>query len=133
LKYSQDVFICQKYCGIEEFFPPGVLQNKQPLPEQVESGRRWRAAELRQKSNEDLHKLWYVLLKERNMLLTVQEEAKRLQVVMPSPERLHKVKKSMAMIKLVVDERKHAIEAIEANYNKKDLYTGYDTDEYTLK
>ena len=39
------------------------------------------------------------------MLLTVQEEAHRQEVVMPSPERLHKVKKSMAMIKVVLDER----------------------------
>ena len=39
------------------------------------------------------------------MLLTVQEEAQQLEVVMPSPERLHKVKKSMAMIKVVLDER----------------------------
>ncbi len=39
------------------------------------------------------------------MLLTVQEEAKRQEVVMPSPERFHKVKKSMAMIKVVLHER----------------------------
>ena len=39
------------------------------------------------------------------MLLTVEEEAKRQEVIMPSPERLHKVKKSMAMIKVVLHER----------------------------
>lgn len=33
----------------------------------------------------------YVLLKEKNMLLTLQQEARRKRVQMPSPERLRKV------------------------------------------
>ncbi len=47
----------------------------------------------------------YVLLKERNMLLTVKQEANRELYVMPGPERLRKVRRSMARIKVVLFER----------------------------
>jgi len=36
-------------------------------------------------------RLRYVLLKEKNMVLTLEQEAKRQRVQMPSPERIRKV------------------------------------------
>ena len=60
--------------------------------ERVRVGRSWTQPELRLKSNEDLHKLWYILLKERNMLLTMEEAYKVEALEMPNPERLDKVR-----------------------------------------
>jgi large subunit ribosomal protein L47 len=69
-------------------------------------GRSWSVNELRRKSFDDLHKLWYVLYKEKNMLLTEANIHRRGQMYLPQPDRLQKVKKSMGAIKAVLGERK---------------------------
>ncbi len=69
-------------------------------------GRSWSVKELRRKSYDDLHKLWYVLYKERNMLLTETNLARRHGYEMVQPERKRKVQKSMGAIKHVLGERK---------------------------
>ena len=48
------------------------------------------------------------------MLQTVKAEAKNLQVPMPNPERIMKVRKSMAQIKVVIGERERALKKLEA-------------------
>ena len=88
--------------GLQAFFPTNFRA------EEVQTGRAWRVRELRQKSATDLHKLWYVLLKERNMLHTVRLAARSEGGPMPSPERLHKVKQGMRGIRVVLGERERA-------------------------
>ncbi|GMH23524.1 hypothetical protein Nepgr_025367 [Nepenthes gracilis] len=68
-------------------------------------GRSWKAPELRLKSWDDLNKLWYVLLKEKNMLMTQRQMLQAQNLRFPNPERLSKVRKSMCRIKHVLTER----------------------------
>lgn len=80
---------------------------------EVKHGRAWTKDELRIKSSSDLHKLWYVLLKERNMLLTMEHELWNLYKSFPSPERIDKVKISMDNLEEVVKERNRAYYELE--------------------
>ncbi|KAM9697232.1 large ribosomal subunit protein uL29m [Dama dama] len=100
--------------GLEEFFD----DPKNWGEEKVKSGASWTCQQLRNKSNEDLHKLWYVLLKERNMLLTLEQEAKRQRLPMPSPERLEKVVDSMDALDKVVQEREDALRLLQTGQEK---------------
>ena len=52
---------------------------------QEASGREWQARELSLKSFDDLRALWYVLVKEKNMLLTEKHAARANRVKMRSP------------------------------------------------
>ncbi|XP_061390306.1 large ribosomal subunit protein uL29m [Musca vetustissima] len=80
---------------------------------EVKVGRAWKLDELRIKSNKELHQLWYVLLKERNMLLTMEHECNEKMELFPSPERLDKVKISMENLETVVRERNKAYHLLE--------------------
>ncbi|XP_041378068.1 39S ribosomal protein L47, mitochondrial-like [Gigantopelta aegis] len=87
--------------------------------ETIKCGRPWHLDELRIKSNEDLHKLWYVLLKERNMLMTMEAEYTRQCELFPSPERVDKVEESMENILAIVDERNEAFSMLETGKSNK--------------
>ncbi|KAI9435377.1 MRP-L47-domain-containing protein, partial [Russula earlei] len=77
-------------------------------------GRAWSAAELRRKSFRDLHTLWYVLLRERNLIQTQMETYRRWSVapgIVDGIERRgFQCRKSMARIKYVINERRLAYE-----------------------
>lgn len=86
-------------------------------------GRAWFASELRNKSFDDLHSLWYILLKEKNALATLRHAAKSRRAKMPNPERMKMVKQSMARLKTVLNERerehKAQIEKIKEDVEKE--------------
>ncbi|EJU03237.1 hypothetical protein DACRYDRAFT_99555 [Dacryopinax primogenitus] len=76
------------------------------------SGRSWSAPELRRKSFLDLHTLWYILIRERNVLHTQLEEWKK---VGGKPEHFanidklnNRCRKSLARIKAILNERRLA-------------------------
>ncbi|KAF9013282.1 mitochondrial 39-S ribosomal protein L47 (MRP-L47)-domain-containing protein [Cyathus striatus] len=91
---------------------------EEPQYQQSVSGRAWKASELRLKSFQDLHTLWYVTLRERNLLATQKEEARRMGVMSSqfyvSRARLEACRKTMAHIKAVINERRLAyLKAVE--------------------
>ncbi|XP_012288631.1 39S ribosomal protein L47, mitochondrial [Orussus abietinus] len=95
--------------GLMEFFDDRKNWGKQ----EVKVGRSWRLDELRIKSNEDLHKLWYVLLKEKNMLLTMEHACTEEYEIFPNPERIDKIKESMSNLEAIVRERNKAFHLLE--------------------
>ncbi|CAN0287681.1 unnamed protein product [Pylaiella littoralis] len=94
--------------GLEEFRDPEVVKaGDVPIV-----GRNWSVQELRRKSFEDLHKLWFVLYKEKNMLQTQVVLSRRSKVPIPAGDRRQKVKRSMKAIKVVVGERQRVKRAV---------------------
>lgn len=91
--------------GLEEFFEKGQSLPVYEMDKVPSYGRAWKADELRIKSFEDLHKLWFVLLKERNLLATQKAEAQRLGQQWFGASRVFKMKLSMARIKTILLER----------------------------
>ncbi|TWU76503.1 54S ribosomal protein L4 mitochondrial [Metarhizium rileyi] len=93
--------------GLWGFFPePGkVLWSPK---ETEEHGRAWAVEELRKKSWEDLHSLWWVCCKERNMLATSKAELLRGKYGFGDREieaRDEEVMKTMRSIKHALTER----------------------------
>lgn len=93
--------------GLWGFFPaPGKLL--WTPKETEEHGRAWTVEELRKKSWEDLHSLWWVCCRERNMLATSRAELTRSKMGFGEREidtRDEEVMKTMRSIKHALTER----------------------------
>jgi large subunit ribosomal protein L47 len=76
-------------------------------------GRAWTVEELRQKSWEDLHSLWWVCAKERNRIATSSKERERLKAgygQFEAEDRDKTVRKTQQAIKHALTERFYAWE-----------------------
>jgi large subunit ribosomal protein L47 len=74
--------------------------------EQMRTGRAWHASEMRLKDHDDLHKLWYVLLKEKNKLKSDFLMSKQLGQMFYGHNDMTKVRLSQQRLLTVVNERK---------------------------
>ncbi|CAD8059920.1 unnamed protein product [Paramecium primaurelia] len=103
-------------------------QQLKDTKQQVSQGRSWKVEELRLKSTEDLTKLWYVMLKEKNLLLSDGIFFKKVVGVKGRMGKLVQLKKSMARLKTVVKER----EIIRQKYRRQleDEYVKQKTEQY---
>eukprot|EP00386_Alphamonas_edax_P007735 GDKI01025700.1.p1 GENE.GDKI01025700.1~~GDKI01025700.1.p1 ORF type:complete len:237 (+),score=44.98 GDKI01025700.1:65-775(+) len=94
--------------ALEEYWRGGYMDpNASPEDKEknASSGDAWPAALLRMKSFDDLHKLWYVLLKEKNFLMSERLAYWQYGAQQPSHGRLKKVKMSMKRILTVLSRR----------------------------
>ncbi|CAJ2513804.1 Uu.00g019230.m01.CDS01 [Anthostomella pinea] len=76
--------------------------------EEADHGRGWSVEELRHKSWDDLHRLWWVCVKEQNRIATARKERSRMQLktgTEETAERLAEVRKTMKAIKHTLTER----------------------------
>ncbi len=94
--------------GVEKFWAGGQLDPKATVDQvkaNADTGDAWPAVLLRMKSFDDLHKLWHVLLKEKNFLLTERQHARSYKINWQNHGRLKKVKMSMKRLLTVLSRR----------------------------
>lgn len=89
--------------GLEEFFELGGSWNWKK--DELLTGRPWQCGQLRQKSFEDLRKLWWISLKEINKLTSQKLDASRVNLEFPHKGRVRAVKDTMSHIKMVLIHR----------------------------
>jgi len=106
--------------GLYEFLPRS--RAAMSTPEELNAhGRGWTVPELRVKDWDDLHRLWWVCIKERNRISTSLSELKRVGSVygeVEGQDRVLEVHKTMHSIKHVLTERWYAWE--NARYEAMD-------------
>lgn len=98
------------------------------------TGRAWRTSELRLKSFNDLHSLWYILIKERNVLLTEKAWCKTNgRYWTNGPSNMTKVRVSMARVKSVLGERGRAARKRQLEINATMATADSDNDQEVIQ
>ncbi|KAL4931299.1 mitochondrial 54S ribosomal protein uL29m [Aspergillus undulatus] len=106
--------------GLWAFFPKDRQALSTPEYDNAH-GRSWSIQELREKSWDDLHCLWWVCVKERNRIATSDLERQRLKAgygEWESQERDRAIRVTQNSIKHVLRERWYAWEDAQALYKK---------------
>ena len=85
----------------------------------LKTGRPWHAQELRLKSNEDLHKLYYVCLKEKNIILSDQVWRRKLEGRKGDINATRKLKVTVARILTVLSEREKVRKEYRENLERE--------------
>lgn len=91
---------------LEAFTEFPMRQQADEQGKKVTTGRSWNIDELRLKSDEDLHKLWYVLLREKNLIASDNILKRKITGESGPQGQIGKVRVSMARLKTVLKERK---------------------------
>jgi len=128
--------------GIAEFFPNVTQAAKgetKPKGNKVEDfqderfestfGRSWEMSDLETLRNPTLHALWFVLLKERNKMLTADDYFRAtLKRRNPYRDQLKSVQQSMDNLKQVMEAREHTVTVVKhkAWLNKVSAHLGQD-------
>ncbi|KAK5167126.1 54S ribosomal protein L4 mitochondrial [Saxophila tyrrhenica] len=98
--------------GLWDFF--NVDRDSLFTPTQLAAhGRGWSVQELRRKDWEDLHRLWWVCVKEKNRVDTFKKERERVGTMYgdyEADERMKEIRVTMRSIKFVLTERWYAWE-----------------------
>ncbi|KAF2217870.1 hypothetical protein CERZMDRAFT_104345 [Cercospora zeae-maydis SCOH1-5] len=98
--------------GLWEFFPQDRKSMATP-EEMLQHGRSWETKELKHKDWDDLHRLWWVCIKERNRLKTYELERTRAGNMFgqyESEQREKEIRRTMKCIKRVLTTRWYAWE-----------------------
>ena len=107
-----------KHCdALFQFFQPKKYWGED-LVKSGYAGQAWTVEALRLKNSKDLHKLWYVLLMERNVLSTLDRECEECEKTTPHEDKMVKVEQSMENILRVIEERNQAYEELEHDRSK---------------
>lgn len=97
-----------KPSGLDQFWKGGLIDPDATALEKsnnCQTGDPWPACLLRLKSFDDLHKLWYVCLKEKNFLMAERHACRQATVRWKHHGRMKKVKLSMKRILTVLSRR----------------------------
>jgi len=113
---------------LEAFTEFPLRQQADEQGKKVSTGRSWNVDELRLKSDDDLHKLWYVLLKEKNLITSDNLLKRKISGEIGPQGQMGKVRVSMARIKTVLHERKRVRD--EYRHHLEEQYVQTQRQEY---